>query len=703
MAAICIQIFLRITCIAFLALPYGLFAQNQKKIDSLKKSLIKTSGGVAKYNLLNDLAWEYRFAYPDSTIIFSKNAYTMGKMLNLQNDLARSLNFQGVAYNYKGDRLKAYDLFTQALSVSEEQKDSLQHAHSNNNIGRLFFEQGLLSKSYEYYLKASAIFKKKKDDYGLAYTLQSIGNLEIAQKDFVKAEANYKEALAIRLKQKEERAIMRAYILLSRLYYGRKEYDKSNTVLLKADSTGQLIHDEINLAEIRTLLAKNYLEQNQIKEAEEAAEAGAKVIERFQSMRVLPETYLILGKIKLKQANYSMAESYFKTSLNIASRINDLEDQMLAYEQLWHIADFKNQKAQAIEYMNQYLLRKDSIKDLYLTRQVERLQFQVQIEQKEKENELLKLQQAQQEAVIASQRIQNILLFAVVVLAFSLAGFFWVNSIRRRKASEHLEAKNRFIEVQRQQIEKRNAELSDQNQKLSDLNHEKDMLMNIVAHDLKSPLNRIIGLINITEMEGHLSATQQEYMRLMKEVSQSNLDLIKNLLDVNAWDVEKEIGHTAHVDLGKLLEERIANFQFAANGKEIDLKLTHQLESRADTNSGYITRIIDNLVSNAIKFSKRGTLVQVNASIENKNFILKVRDEGPGFSAQDKELLFQRFKKLSAQPTGGETSNGLGLAIVKTLVDRLHGEVELITDEGKGSEFIIHLPVKIEEGVGAQR
>ncbi len=702
MAATRIQFFCLIACIALVALPFGLLAQNQKKIDSLKKSLIKTSGGVSKYNLLNDLAWEYRFAYPDSTIVYSKNAYTLGKMLNLQTDLARSLNFQGVAYNYKGDRLKAYDLYVQAMQVSEEQKDSLQNAHSNNNIGRLLFEQGLLSKSYDYYLKASSIFKKKKDDYGLAYTLQSIGNLEIAQKDFAKAEENYKEALAIRLKQKEERAIMGAYILLSRLYHGKKDYEKSNAVLLKADSTGQRIHDEINLAEIRTLLAKNYLEQDRIKEAEEAAESGANVIKRFQSIRVLPETYLILGKIKLKQANYSMAESYFKTSLDIATKISDLQDQMLAYEQLWHIAELKQQKAKATEYLNQYLLRKDSIKDLDLTRQVERLQFQVQIEQKEKENELLKLQQAQQESVIAAQRIQNILLFAVVVLAFSLAGFFWVNSKRRRKASENLEAKNRFIEVQRQQIEKRNTDLSNQNHKLEDLNHEKDMLMNIVAHDLKSPLNRIIGLINITQMEGSLSPSQSEYLRLMKEVSQSNLDLIKDLLDVNAWDVEKEISHTAQVNLGKLLEERVANFQFAASNKEIELKLVHHLEANAIANSGYIIRIIDNLVSNAIKFSRRGTHVQVAASIENKNFILKVRDQGPGFSQQDKESLFQRFKKLSARPTGGETSNGLGLAIVKTLVDRLQGEIELITDEGKGSEFIIHIPVKIEESVSAQ-
>jgi signal transduction histidine kinase len=140
----------------------------------------------------------------------------------------------------------------------------------------------------------------------------------------------------------------------------------------------------------------------------------------------------------------------------------------------------------------------------------------------------------------------------------------------------------------------------------------------------------------------------------------------------------------------------------AASSKDIELKLVAHFESPAHTNAGYLTRIIDNLISNAIKFSKRSTRVYVYASLKEKDFVLRVKDEGPGFSAQDKELLFQRFKKLSARPTGGETSNGLGLAIVKTLVDRLHGEVELVTEAGKGSEFIVHVPVKIEESVNAQ-
>jgi signal transduction histidine kinase len=108
----------------------------------------------------------------------------------------------------------------------------------------------------------------------------------------------------------------------------------------------------------------------------------------------------------------------------------------------------------------------------------------------------------------------------------------------------------------------------------------------------------------------------------------------------------------------------------------------------------YINRIVENLVSNAIKFSKVGSSVFLECRIESKNAIIKVRDQRPGFTDTDRLSLYKKFKKLSAKPTSSESSNGLGLAIVKTLIDRLGGTIELISSEGKGSEFVLTCPHK---------
>ncbi len=472
--------------------------------------------------------------------------------------------------------------------------------------------------------------------------------------------------------------------MLGRLYYERKEFKKSTRILVKADSVGQLIHDEINLSEIKMLLAKNYIELGRIDDAEKAAEAGAKVITKSQYTHVQPETMLVLGKIKLQKGKLAEAEAYFKSSLKLAIDIKDLQGQMEAFHHLWKLSEIKKNKPDAVEYMNKYLVLNDSIKDLDLTRQVERLQFQLEIEKREKEYELLKLSETHQAAVIDRQRGQNILLFVVLLFSISLAGVLWSYSAKRRRSNMMLEAQNKFIELQRKQIEKRNADLSSQNHKLADLNHEKDMLMNIVAHDLKSPLARIMGLANLLTKEGQLLASQQEYIRLLKDVTQSNMDLIVDLLDVNALQTNNEEPKAIVFELGRLLEERISFFQYLSINKKIELTLVHELDNPVKSNPGYLSRIIDNLISNAIKFSTSGSEINVSAKIIDGSLALTVKDNGPGFSSTDKLLLYQRFKKLSARPTAGESSNGLGLAIVKTLIDRLHGEITLISELGQG-------------------
>jgi signal transduction histidine kinase len=269
----------------------------------------------------------------------------------------------------------------------------------------------------------------------------------------------------------------------------------------------------------------------------------------------------------------------------------------------------------------------------------------------------------------------------------------WINSRRRRLVNHKLALQNAHIVSQREAISKHNEDLSRNNQELSDLNQEKNTLMNIVAHDLKSPLNRISGLASIIEMDTSLSGKQKDYMKLIRESTRSGLDLITDLLDVNALEEVKGAPDKKEVDIAELLDERVKGMQVTANNKGIRVNLRVDADHKVQTDYNYISRIVDNLLSNAIKFSSKGSEVDVAARVNNNSMILSVKDTGPGFMEEDKPFLFQKFKKLSARPTGGESSNGLGLAIVKTLVDRLKGDIRLETARGKGSEFIITLPL----------
>jgi signal transduction histidine kinase len=144
--------------------------------------------------------------------------------------------------------------------------------------------------------------------------------------------------------------------------------------------------------------------------------------------------------------------------------------------------------------------------------------------------------------------------------------------------------------------------------------------------------------------------------------------------------------------LKAFLEDRLNSFRHYASVKEIELQLQESNVDDILLDQDYLARILDNLISNAIKFSPRNSKVTLTAEKSNGFYSIKVKDKGPGFSAADRKFLFQKFKKLSARPTAGESSNGLGLAIVKILVDRMGGVIELQTDSHNGSEFTVRFP-----------
>jgi len=101
---------------------------------------------------------------------------------------------------------------------------------------------------------------------------------------------------------------------------------------------------------------------------------------------------------------------------------------------------------------------------------------------------------------------------------------------------------------------------------------------------------------------------------------------------------------------------------------------------------------IENLISNAIKYTPKEGEVSVRVSLKENLLKLSVADQGPGFTEDDKKHLYTKFKTLSAKPTGGEASNGLGLSLVKTLVEKLKGSINLQSEIGKGSTFEVVVP-----------
>jgi signal transduction histidine kinase len=236
------------------------------------------------------------------------------------------------------------------------------------------------------------------------------------------------------------------------------------------------------------------------------------------------------------------------------------------------------------------------------------------------------------------------------------------------------------------------AELAASNERLVHLNNEKNEFMGIAAHDLKNPLTVILG-------SAELVATSRDQSQINKlsrnivSVAMRMRGLIANLLDANAIEQGKFISKMERCDIRALIEQCLEHNQTAADKKQIVFRVGISDGSWAKADQAATLQVLDNLISNALKYSPPNTTVHVHALPETDCILVKIRDEGPGINADDQKKLFQKFTRLSARPTGGESSTGLGLAIVKKLAEAMSGSIQCHSPPGFGSTFIVRLPV----------
>jgi signal transduction histidine kinase len=277
-----------------------------------------------------------------------------------------------------------------------------------------------------------------------------------------------------------------------------------------------------------------------------------------------------------------------------------------------------------------------------------------------------------------------IVLGTLLFIAVSLLVYFYVT----------MQKKKILLRLQSNEIEKQIRELNIQNQKQAALNREKQQLIMLVSHDLKGPFNRIFALTQLLEMDATSNFTndQKEYLNKMYQIIGDGLNMVRNIVDVRKIEEKGLDPYPEKINLPSVILPIIKQYNVLADKKKIKInyQTPEKIEMTSDKN--YISRVMENLLSNALKFSQPGKEVSVTVKSDGNNVEIAVADQGPGLSADDLANLYQKFKKLTPRPTGGESSQGLGLSIVKILANCMGGDVVCKSELEVGSTFIVTLP-----------
>ena len=249
--------------------------------------------------------------------------------------------------------------------------------------------------------------------------------------------------------------------------------------------------------------------------------------------------------------------------------------------------------------------------------------------------------------------------------------------------------------VERGRARRELAALSDE---LRALNEQKDRFLGMAAHDLRNPLGVVRGYADFLASgeAGDVNEEQVEILQTMRRASEYMLRLVEDLLDFSRIQVGRLDLEPTAFRIEELVERSISVHRMLAAKKDIAIDV-ERLDTVGEVvlDQHKIEQVLDNLVTNAIKFSHPGSHLHVRLEERGDRMVLVVRDEGVGIPEAEQARVFAPFEKTSARPTAGERSTGLGLAIVRNIVEAHGGTIDLESAPGRGSTFTVTLPRSI--------
>lgn len=236
--------------------------------------------------------------------------------------------------------------------------------------------------------------------------------------------------------------------------------------------------------------------------------------------------------------------------------------------------------------------------------------------------------------------------------------------------------------------------IEDLKQQLERLKQDQKHLLKLVSHDVKSPFNKLFALSNLLQLTAdNLSEEQQDYLLRMDWVIKEGLTVVRNLLDLRAIDSGKIELHEEPIELSRLVKESINGYQKQIGVKKLKIsELVNEVTIQSDRR--HLERIIDHLLSNAIKFSPLESDINLSLTTPSNTTQFTVSTQSGPIPEEEVGNLFQKHSPLSTRPSHGENALGNGLFIAKTYAQLLGGTIEFVQEENK-VEFVLTLPTSL--------
>ena len=294
-----------------------------------------------------------------------------------------------------------------------------------------------------------------------------------------------------------------------------------------------------------------------------------------------------------------------------------------------------------------------------------------------------------------SQKVMLIGLGLFLFVCLAAAALIFRGYLIKVRLNETLAKTNGELKRLNVELGEKNEELKRLNEEVLELTHSRLVFFTNISHELRTPLTLIADPVEMLLEDSGIKGKSRELLKMVQRNALALQQLVSNILDFRKIQNGKMELKLYRFDIVKTLTMWVGDFQLTAERKQIrlhldvdDLKGSHEMIADQEK----ISRIVFNLLSNALKYTPAGGEIFVSLKDEGANLRLDVRDTGKGISQDEADKIFERF----FQAKGAASGTGIGLALVKSFVELHHGEARVESEPGKGSDFIVVIPRKQE-------
>lgn len=670
---------------AFFAILSG--HSQTRKIDSLAIQLAYQTQDSSKVDTSIQLIKAlYKAKDHQKALLYISETEQLATTLNYNKGVAEVNYYRGLIYADRNDYYNAIDLYNKSKKIYSTLNDSVGIARVSNNIGLIEINRGNYTAGLINALTAIKMFEAKNMYEDLSAAYNNLAEVYFKTEQIDKALEFNMKALNIRERLRDSSGIKISTRNIALLHSERKEHRKAieyyKTVLqITSPKTDQSLRGEV-----LPRIGEEYLKLKDYDNAAEYLVQGLKYNRKNNDKEGLLRSLNAVSLLNLQKNHIKLAEGQIYEAHDLAKSIGNNEELLKNFKLLMALDSTKGKFQNAYKWQREYFTLKQQLES--------KNQSKLPTNTDSIEETILKdhisgtTSTTSTETTNDVKKVKNLKLlsYALIVAFLTVLTFLLLIYLKRKntiKYTRELEEKNKQIQLQ-------NNAIMEQKLHLEEINNVKDRLFSIVSHDLKDSISSIKGFLDLLK-EGNISS--EEFDELIPELSDNANNaslLLFNLLNWSKSQMQNLESHPELFNIQDIFRDKINLVEQKIEQKQI-VVIDESQRDFVYADKSMVEIIIQNLITNAVKFSRMGDTITISNKEYNGKALICVEDTGVGISRENLDKLFKN-NNFTTIGTKNEKGTGLGLTICKELVELNHGRIWVESIENKGTKFYVELP-----------